>query len=157
MKIISGGQTGVDRAALDAAILVGMDYGGSIPKGRKAEDGPISDRYVKLKEMPTGRYRDRTERNVMDGDATLILTRGKPTYGTAYTIRCLERSRKKFLVIDIGKINHVFTVVKMVEEWLRSTRPGVLNVAGPRESKSPGIYLQAMEIITAVFRNLTRE
>ncbi len=101
MKVISGGQTGVDRAALDAAIAAGLDYGGSVPKGRMAEDGPIGQSYRLLKEMPHGTYKDRTEKNIEDAEATLIFTKGKPTDGTAYTITYARKLYKPILVIDL--------------------------------------------------------
>jgi hypothetical protein len=84
-KIISGGQTGVDRAALDAALALNIPCGGWCPKGRKAEDGPIPERYP-LQETSSADYRVRTEKNVTDSDGTLILTRGPVTGGTAYTV-----------------------------------------------------------------------
>ena len=83
-KIISGGQTGADRAALDFAIKYFIPHGGWIPKGRLTEEGRLDDKY-KLKEMPTGSYPARTEKNVKDSDGTLIFSRGKPTGGTDYT------------------------------------------------------------------------
>ena len=154
MKIISGGQTGVDRAALDAATSVGLDYGGSVPEGRIAEDGPIDLRYFMLTEMPHGTYRDRTEKNVKDADATLIFTRGKPTNGTAYTITCAKTLRKPFFIVDLIDEDTSSATQKM-EEWLGSIRPQVLNVAGPRESKSPGIYSQVLNILTSVLQKFT--
>ncbi len=83
-KIISGGQTGADRAALDVAIKLDLPHGGWIPKGRKAEDGPLTDKY-QLQEMSTASYSKRTEQNVIDSDGTLIICRGKPTGGSDYT------------------------------------------------------------------------
>ncbi len=83
-KIISGGQTGADRAALDVALKLGISHGGWIPKGRKAEDGPLPDKY-QLREMPTGSYPKRTEQNVLDSDGTLIIARGKLTGGSDLT------------------------------------------------------------------------
>jgi len=155
MKIISGGQTGVDRAALDAAIGAQLDYGGSVPEGRMAEDGPIDVKYVKMTELPRGTYRDRTKKNVDDADATLIFTKGRPTDGTAYTIMYCRKSRKPFLVIDLVDMGIAYPVQR-VEEWLESVRPGVLNVAGPRESKSPGIYVQVTEILSLVFHRIAK-
>lgn len=156
MKVISGGQTGVDRAALDAAISAGLDYGGSVPKGRMAEDGPIDQIYRLLTEMPHGTYKDRTERNVEDADATLVFTKGKPTNGTAYTITYARKLQKTFLVVDLIDENLAASVQK-VEEWLRSIRPRVLNVAGPRESKSPGIYARSLEILSVVFQKIHKD
>ncbi|MGA6926409.1 MAG: putative molybdenum carrier protein, partial [Desulfosarcina sp.] len=82
-KIISGGQTGVDRAALDVALRLGIDHGGWLPKGRLAEDGVLPPHYM-LEEMPTASLEARTEKNVQDSDGTLIISRGSPTGGTDY-------------------------------------------------------------------------
>lgn len=154
MKVISGGQTGVDRAALDAAIATGLNYGGSVPKGRMAEDGPIDQSYRMLREMPHGTYKNRTEKNIEDADATLIFTKGKPTNGTAYTITYARKSHKPILVIDL--VDKSFeSVVRKVEGWLELIHPRILNVAGPRESKSPGIYTHVLEILSVVFRNIS--
>lgn len=149
MKIISGAQTGTDRAALDAAIALGMDYGGSVPKGRKAEDGPISERYDKLTELTTTRYQVRTERNVVDADATLIFTIGAPTGGTAFTVTCAKKHRKLYLLVDLkGKDD--MSIVHQIKNWLDKNRPKALNVAGPRESKEPGIYGRVFGLLKAV-------
>lgn len=156
MKVISGGQTGVDRAALDAAIAAGLDYGGSVPKGRMAEDGPIDQSYRLLKEMPHGTYKDRTEKNIEDADATLIFTKGKPTNGTAYTITCARKSHKPILVIDLFDKSFE-SVVRKVQGWLELIHPHVLNIAGPRESKSPGIYAQTLQILKIIFRQISKD
>ena len=155
MKVISGGQTGVDRAALDAVIAVGLDYGGSIPLGRKAEDGFIDLRYTKLNELSTAAYRARTEQNVMDGDATLIFTAGKTDGGTRLTIKLLRKHCKPYLIIYL--VNTAESeVVERVKNWLNKLKPRVLNVAGPRESKTPGIYAQVFDILMAVFQDIAR-
>lgn len=143
MKIISGGQTGADRAALDGAIELGMDYGGSIPKGRKAEDGPINAKYDRLTELPSPDYEVRTERNVIDSDATLIFTDGAPTGGTAFTVHCARKHRKPYLLVDFEKLTQE-GAIPHIREWLNNIRPGILNVAGPRESKAPGIYQKVL-------------
>ncbi len=149
MKIISGGQTGVDRAALDVARGLGLDYGGFIPRGRKAEDGPIDPAYDRLTELDSDLYRVRTEKNVIEGDATLVLTRGAPTEGTAYTVACAEKHRRPYLVIDM-EAGDDRGIVEAVQGWLGSVRPSVLNVAGPRESKSPGIYGQTRRLLHSI-------
>jgi hypothetical protein len=100
-KIISGGQTGVDRGALDAALDAGFPCGGSCPKGRKAEDGPIHPRYP-LTEMPTAEYPPRTRRNVMDADGTLILFWRDLTGGTRETLRVAEALGKPVLTLDLA-------------------------------------------------------
>ena len=134
MKIISGGQTGVDRAALDAAILLGIEHGGWCPRGRLAEDGRIPDRY-RLRETDSADYRVRTEWNVLDGDATLILCRGPLGGGTLLTHALAEQHGRPCLVIDL----QAPPVVEEVVHWLRRHDIATLNVAGPRESQSPGI------------------
>jgi hypothetical protein len=134
--IVSGGQTGVDRAALDVALEVGIPCEGWCPRGRKAEDGGIAARYP-LQETPSARYAERTEWNVRDSDGTLILTAGPPVGGTALTIACASR---------LGKSQHTATFgtesadPALVLAWLREHSIRRLNVAGPRESQQPGIY-----------------
>ena len=146
-RIISGGQTGVDRAALDAALEQNCPCGGWCPKGRKAEDGPLSAHYP-LKETESSDYRVRTERNVKEADGTLVLTWEKPTGGTAFTIKVAHKHEKPCLVLDLEKGND--QMVRMIQNWLRENNIQVLNVAGPRESKVPGIYGTARGFIEEV-------
>jgi hypothetical protein len=134
MKIVSGGQTGVDRGALDAAIAAGVDHGGWCPRGRLAEDGRIPERY-RLVETDSPEYRVRTERNVHDSDATLILCRGVPAGGTGLTLQLAAQHGKPHLVVDLADP----PPVEHVARWLASNRVETLNVAGPRESQSPGV------------------
>ncbi len=91
-RIVSGGQTGVDRAALDVAIARRLPHGGWCPRGRRAEDGAVPARYA-LREHASPDYAARTERNVVDSDATLVLAIGSPTNGTALTVRLAARRR----------------------------------------------------------------
>lgn len=144
-KIISGGQTGVDRAALDLALELGLPCGGWCPKGRKAEDGPIAARYP-LKETPAEEYVQRTEWNVRDSDGTLVLTRGHPSEGTAFTIEVAMRQGKPCLVLDLTESPNA----SEVPAWANKHGIRVLNVAGPREKKSPGIYAQARKFLHKV-------
>ncbi|MGH7204857.1 MAG: putative molybdenum carrier protein [Nitrospiraceae bacterium] len=141
-KIVSGGQTGVDRAALDVARELGLPCGGWCPKGRKAEDGLIARRYP-LQETPSDDYAQRTVWNVRDSDGTLILTRGQPTEGTALTIEVAERQGKPHLVMDLNEQPDRATV----RAWAIMHRIRVLNIAGPREEKSPGIYVHASQFL----------
>ncbi len=138
----SGGQTGVDRAALDAALAAGVPIGGWCPLGRQAEDGPIPARYP-LRETPTSEYAERTRWNVRDADATLVLTRGAPTGGTATTVEAAQALGKPLLVVDLAATESVEPVVA----WLRACGAEVLNVAGPRESTAPGIYTEASRFV----------
>ena len=137
-RIVSGGQTGVDRAALDVARALQVPCGGWCPKGRKAEDGPIARRYP-LRETPTDDYAQRTEWNVRDSDGTLILSRGAPTGGTAQTIEYASRLNKPCLIVDLN--NGI--PPSEVGAWAEAFHVATLNVAGPRESKCPGIYQHA--------------
>lgn len=155
MKIISGGQTGVDRAALDAALELGILCGGWCPKGRKAEDGPLDKKYP-LKETDSDDYSVRTEWNVRDSDGTLIITRGKPTTGTAYTIAMTRVHKKPCLMIDLKKSSLSPFSVEILN-WIQKNKIEILNVAGPRESNFPGIYKISKEILLATFSKNIRE
>lgn len=138
-RVISGGQTGVDRAALDVAMAVGVPCGGWCPKGRRAEDGVLDPRYP-LRETSADDYVQRTEWNVRDSDGTLILAQGKVTGGTASTIAYARQVGKPWLVVDLAKAPRP----EPVWAWLTRHRIGVLNVAGSRESQRPGIYTAAV-------------
>jgi hypothetical protein len=144
-KIISGGQTGVNRAALDVAIELGLPCGGWCPKGRRAEDGPIDPKYP-LKETKSQEYQVRTEANVIGSDGTLILTIGKLTEGTAYTAQMALKYRKPHLIVDLKKkINP-----KVVLDWAETHKIHALNVSGPRESKKAGIYEKAKQFLQTI-------
>lgn len=137
-RIVSGGQTGVDRAALDAALALSLDCGGWCPRDRRAEDGPLQDRYP-LRETPLRRYGQRTDWNVRDSDGTLILFRTRVDGGTRLTwdrAQCRGRPCKK---VDLDQDPGTEPVMK----WIRRHRIQVLNVAGPRESSGPGVYDRA--------------
>ncbi len=145
-RIISGGQTGVDRGALDAAIALGIPHGGWCPSGRLAEDGRIPDRY-ELSETESREYRVRTEQNVVDSDATLILCRGRPSGGTKLTI-CLARQHgRPHLVLNLDRA----ASPEDIRRWLDDHAVEILNVAGPRESQSPGIAARANEFVARIF------
>jgi hypothetical protein len=144
-QIVSGGQTGVDRAALDLALELGLPCGGWCPRGRRAEDGPLPERYP-LRETSSPAYPQRTAGNVRDSDATLILTRGEPDPGTALTARLAARYGRPHLIVDLAKSPDA----ARVRAWLDENQIRVLNVAGPRESAKPGIYAQAKEFLRAV-------
>lgn len=141
-KIVSGGQAGVDRAALDVAIALGIPCGGWCPRNRYAEDGRIEDRYP-LMETPSGDTVQRTEWNVRDSDGTLVLSRGEPSGGTALTIRFAMALGKPFLVVDLAETGGY----GRARRWIGESRIEVLNVAGPRESKCPGIYAEASMLL----------
>lgn len=144
-RVVSGGQTGVDRAALDVALDLGVTCGGWCPRGRRAEDGVIPDRYP-LRETPSDRYPVRTRRNVLEADATLVLCAGPVTGGTALTVRLAETLGKPHLVVDLSTAPRPGPV----REWIAGVRPRTLNVAGPRESENPGIHGLAEAFLRAV-------
>jgi hypothetical protein len=146
-KIISGGQTGVDRAALDAAIALNIEHGGWCPLDRLAEDGRIPDRY-RLVETDSPDYLIRTERNVIDSDATLILCRGQLSGGTLLTLRFAEQHGKPCLVVDLDRPLPPVEVRK----WLGEHGVAALNVAGPRESQSPGLAALARDFLINLFK-----
>lgn len=142
-RIISGGQTGVDRAALDVAMDLGLRCGGWCPAGRAAEDGPIPADYP-LVETASDDPAERTDLNVRDSDGTLIITTGKLAGGTALTEHCAIGRGKPFLVTDPADRE----AASGVREWLEANGIEVLNVAGPRESEAPGIYGLALALLT---------
>lgn len=147
LKIISGGQSGVDRAALDAAISLGFSCGGSCPRGRLAEDGPIPKSYP-LKELRSPSYAARTRINVEDSDATLVLCDSEPSGGTALTIDLAMNCAKPLLVVDLNT-KRALRIDDLVA-WLVSNDVKILNVAGPRESGSPGIYEKSLAFMTGL-------
>ena len=148
-KIVSGGQTGADRAALDVAIEYDIPYDGWVPKGRKAEDGPIAERYH-LKEMGSAAYEARTEQNVLDSDGTLIVSLGPLAGGSAETKRYAKKYGRPFLHIDLNRQNP-FSASAAIKVWIEEEGIGTLNVAGPRASESPGIYDATAKLLRVVF------
>ena len=144
-KIVSGGQTGVDRAALDAARASGLETGGWCPKGRRAEDGAIPAAYS-LDETETAEYEDRTRLNVRDSDATLIITRGPLAGGALKTAAEARKLGRPHRVADLDQAPDA----RVSARWIGETGARVLNVAGPRESEAPGIYDAAQAFLTAV-------
>ena len=151
-KIVSGGQTGVDRAALDAAMERGVPVGGWCPKGRRAEDGTISDRYP-LKETPSEAYEQRTAWNVRDSDGTLIITDGALEGGTALTME--EAKRQERPVLHVRTTDPV--PVPMIRAWGEDHDVRVLNVAGPRASEVEGIYDDARVLLEAFLASVAAE
>ena len=149
-KIISGGQTGVDQAALDATRAFDMPHGGWIPKGRLTEDGPLPEGY-NLKEMPTDSYPEHTKQNVIDSDGTLIISHGVLTGGSLFTQNLAYKHKKPCLYIDLDKIC-ILSAARKILDWINETTIEVLNVAGPRASKDPHIYEAAEKLIEAVLR-----
>jgi len=148
-KIISGGQTGADQAALDAAIKLGIAHGGWIPKGRLTEKGPLSSKYD-LNEMPATGYASRTEQNVIDSNGTLIISHGKLTEGSDYTRKMALKHHRPWLHINLNK-TPAFKAANLISSWITENTIEILNVAGPRKSKDDLIYQAVLKIIESTY------
>jgi hypothetical protein len=149
IRIISGGQTGADRAGLDFAIKHNIPHGGWVPKDRKTEDGRLPDNY-QLQEMPTGEYTKRTEKNILDSDGTLIVSHGVLTGGSALTKEFAKQHEKPWLHVDLDKMPIVEAAL-MIRSWLRKNNIKILNVAGPRASKDARIYEDVIILFTEIW------
>lgn len=141
VRIVSGGQTGADRAGLDAAIAAGVEHRGFCPKGRRSEDGTIPEKYI-LKETVSSGYIQRTELNVSASSATIIFVMGEMGPGSSLTYRFAQSIGRPCYCVDVqGRTDD--EVAKILLEWLAThyepTDPMVINVAGSRESSQPGI------------------
>ncbi|MBT8358098.1 MAG: hypothetical protein HKO79_05910 [Desulfobacterales bacterium] len=147
-KIISGGQTGADQAAIDLAIKLGIPYGGWLPKGRKTEKGPLPEKYL-LQELPERSYSKRTQKNVIDSDGTLIVSHGELTGGSELTRITAKQNDRPCLHIDLNK-TIAFKAAEQIRNWIETNKIEVLNVAGPRESNDPKIYKAVGDILETV-------
>ena len=155
-KVISGGQTGSDRAGLDAAIEAGIPHGGWCPAGRLASDGPISKDY-NLQETEEATYPPRTEKNVREGDATVIFYRGPElSRGCALTKGLCAKHGKPCLQLDVAKVD-IEESSRRIKNLVRQHNVTTLNVAGSRENKSPGIYYLTFEALTLALSEETLE
>lgn len=148
VKIVSGGQTGVDRGALDAALDCGVDAGGWCPEGRKAEDGEIPARYP-LIELPDSGCRQRTKRNVTDSDGTLIIYFGYLSGGTEQTVMFCMKKKKPYLLIDAKELS-VDRAAERVIQFLNESHVSVLNVAGPRGSSESQAHDYTQQVVSKV-------
>ncbi len=157
--IISGGQTGADRAALDIAIELQINHYGWCPKNRLAEDGAISFKY-NLRETDTTDVNERTKLNIRDSDGTIIFVPSLPvqvTDGTILTIKEVYEKKKPHLIIDFSKVNDI---TELLSEWVERHNIAILNIAGPRESQQPGtyqaVYMLLKKALTSVNKLETR-
>ena len=157
LKIVSGGQTGADRAALDVAIKLNIAHGGWCPKGRKAIDGTIAKKY-QLKEMPSASYVARTKQNVIDSDGTVIFYIVKATGGTKKTINFCKELNKDHLELDLSEA--FLTNCLCFSRWFENISQKVkseiftLNIAGPRQSDLNNIYRLVFEILENVLAKI---
>jgi putative molybdenum carrier protein len=164
LEIRSGGQSGIDRAALDVAIALDVKYAGWCPRGGWAEDFPsppgVRARFPALRETPSADPRQRTAWNVRDSDATLMLVRGIAwdSQGTTFTRACAELIfEKPFHVQDLQATDAFDRTSRWIASHMTAGKALVLNVAGPRESESPGIYDRSRPLLEKLLRALTRD
>lgn len=159
-RVVSGGQTGVDQAALDAALAVGIEIGGWCPRGRRSESGLIPRRYP-LQETQARSYAVRTEWNVRDSDGTLIIAMSEISKGTKLTLDIARQLQKPVQVVHLrpGAAKSLFSdenslneQVESVVEWLIAHRISVLNVAGPRGSSHQDVYDEARSFVELLLR-----
>lgn len=152
-KIVSGGQTGADQGALSACVQTGFPYGGWVPKGRRTEKGKVPARY-RMRQHGSRHYPPRTEKNVVDSDGTVIFTYGKPDGGSLLTIEFAKKHGKPCLKVDLNQSHDA--VVARVVRWVKRNLPAgaVLNVAGSRRSKAPGIHMAVKRAVLDVLARL---
>ena len=149
-KIMSGGQTGVDRGALDAALNQGFPCGGWCPAGRMAEDGPIDLKYP-LEELSGAGYKARTIQNIIDADATVVIYFGQLEGGTQLTVLQCMRRHKPYKLVD-AEVVAAPSAARLVIEFIAAHNVGTLNVAGPRQSKSPMAQAYAFDVVTELLK-----
>jgi len=150
-QVVSGAQTGVDRAALDVALKLGLPCGGWVPRGRIDERGRIPDRYPNLKETPTADFSERTTANVRDSDATLIVSHGRLTGGSLFTREEADRLGRPCLHLDLQAVSSA-DAAEVARAWLHENSIQVLNVAGPRASKDPEAYPASTHLLGLILR-----
>jgi len=149
LKIVSGGQTGVDRGALDAGVAWGLPVGGWCPAGRRAEDGKIGQQYP-MRETPRNEYLQRTQWNARDSDGTLILMGGEASPGTVATRQAADEYGRPLMQIDWEDKDAEL----MVAQWMQAHGIRILNIAGPRESEAPGAYRRTRRFLDTLFAYL---
>ena len=148
-RIVSGGQTGVDRASLDVAIKLGIDHGGWIPRGRLTESGALPQKYH-LTETSSSQYSVRTEKNVVAAEGILIISHGPLTGGSGYTREMAIKHGRPWLHMDLNQMA-AFHAATAINNWILQKEIEILNVAGPRASEDPGIYQDTLNILESVY------
>ena len=144
--LVTGGQTGVDRAVLDWTLEHGIRHRGWCPRGRLAEDGPLPMEY-RLRETATADTAERTRLNVRDSDATLILNEGPQEDGTRLTLDVAESLQRPVLLMQLD--DPTIDTPRAILDWLRQGKYASVNIAGPRESCRPGIYQRVYQLLEA--------
>jgi len=145
-KIVSGGQTGADQGALAACVQKKFPYGGWVPKGRRSEKGKVPQKY-RMRQHWSRHYPPRTEKNVVDSDGTVIFTFGQPDGGSLLTIDFAKKHRRPWLAVDLNMPPEA--AAAKVVRWVKRRLPdnAVLNVAGSRRSKAPGIHMAVKKVM----------
>jgi hypothetical protein len=150
LKIISGGQTGVDRAALDVALRHGIKCGGWCPAGRLDEFGRIPDHYP-VQELQGGGFTERTLQNVKDSEGTVVIYSGELRGGSEQTVRFCVDVKRPHQLIDASKISAA-GAAKLIADFVGENRIGILNVAGPRQSEWPEGYDYASHVLSVFLK-----
>jgi len=148
--LVSGGQTGVDRAAFDFALERGIEIGGFVPKGREAEDGPLPARYTNLTETGSADPAERTRLNVENSDATLVVSRGELAGGSRLTGEVADAAGKPLLHVDLAT-DTISGAAGKVRAWISGIDCQRLNIAGPRASEDPAIYALTVRLLRETF------
>lgn len=149
LKIISGGQTGVDRGVLDAALALKIPCGGWCPKGRLAEDGVIESKYP-LQQTDTSDYNKRTLKNILDSDGTVIIYFNYPIGGTEQTLLYVLENKKPYLLLDAIEVS-ILQSAQRIFNFIQDYKINIVNIAGPRASQSPKAYNFAKQVIIELF------
>jgi hypothetical protein len=153
VKLISGGQTGVDRAALDVALKHGIESGGWCPAGRLDEFGRIPDCYP-VQELKVGGFTERTLQNVKDSNGTVIIYPGKLSGGTEQTVRFCQELKRPHQLVDASKVS-AEDAAKLIADFVCKNKVDILNVAGPRQSEWPEGYEYASRALDVFVKSIT--
>jgi hypothetical protein len=158
LKVVSGGQAGADRGALEAALELGTPYGGWVPKGRRAEDGKVPACFSQLQEHASEDYQHRTYANVRDSDATVIIAKTPLSGGSKLTLRLCREQERPLKVLDAKSVmENQDSATRVLIAWVRRDQIKVLNVAGSRESGCPGLQAAVKRVVQSVLAQLGME